>query len=65
MYEFMESPVLGYERLKIRRNLSECFLGMTPMGETCRFENVGELKGPATLPSSASFARVSETACGC
>ena len=35
------------------------------MGETCRFENGGELKGPATLPNSTSFARVSETTCGC
>ena len=33
----------------------ECFLGMTPMGYTCRLEKGGMRKGPAVWPRVTSF----------
>ena len=33
----------------------ECFLGMMPMGYTCRLEKGGMWKGPAVWPRVTSF----------
>ena len=33
----------------------ECFLGMTPMGYTCRLEKGGMWKGPTVWPRVTSF----------
>ena len=37
------------------RHSGECFLGMTAMGYTCRFEKGGVQKGPAVWPTVTSL----------
>ena len=37
------------------RHSEECFLGMTPMGYTCKLEKGGMRKGPAVWPRVTSF----------
>lgn len=47
------------------RNLLECFLGTSPIGETCKWGNGGVENGPATLPKATSLAKFSVTMRGC
>ena len=46
------------------RNLSECFLGTIPIGETCKLTNGGLVKGPAVCPRATSLAKLLETIVG-
>ena len=46
------------------RNLSECFLGTMPIGETCKLANGGLVKGPAVWPRATSLAKLVETIVG-
>ena len=39
------------------RHSEEFFLGIAPMGYTCRFGKGGARKGPAVWPSVTSFSR--------
>ena len=42
--------VFGIREVNMVRSLEECFVGMTPMGYTCRFEKEEVRKGPAVWP---------------
>ena len=42
--------VFGIRKVNMVRSLEECFLGMTPMGYTCRFDKEGVRKGCAVWP---------------
>jgi hypothetical protein len=46
------------------RNLSECFLGTKPMGETWKLGKGGSWNGPATRPNDTSFCKLVLTICG-
>ena len=45
-------------------NLSECFLGTRPMGETWKFLNGGEGKGPMVRPLFTSSVKLEVTTSG-
>ena len=60
----LEVPDLGKDRWNIVRNLSECFLGTRPKGETWKFSNGGEGKGPAVRPFATSSAKFEVTTSG-
>ena len=58
------TPDLGKERWKMVRNLSECFFGTRPIGDTWKFLKGGCEKGPATRPSETSLCKLAVTISG-
>ena len=62
-------PDLGKDKWNIVGNLSECFLGTRPIGETWKFSNGGGgggggRKGPAVRPFATSSAKFEVTTSG-
>ena len=58
------TPDFGTERWKIVRNLSEYFLGTSPIGETWKLGNVGVEKGAATRPRDTFLSKFAFTKSG-